>query len=178
MPRVPPKSTLDVPVPGTRHILSGAGKGYHSVLGLTLGTGLGSALCLDGKCLDADLWNKPFQQGIAEDYISTRWFKRRYQEETGKLLADVKTLAMLAPQHQIAIDLFAEFGRNLGEFLSLLTSQHQLDAIVLGGNIARSASLFLPQVHQVLRCHDQQQVIIVPALLGEDAALIGSADFK
>ena len=64
-------------------VFSGAARGFNTVLGVTLGTGLGSCIYKHNVASDADLWNMPFKNGIAEDYLSTRWFIKRYYEITG-----------------------------------------------------------------------------------------------
>ena len=71
-------------------VFGGAGQGFKRVMGLTLGTGFGSARSVDGKTDDADLWCSPYREGIAEDYLSTRWFLKQYKEISGKLVKNVK----------------------------------------------------------------------------------------
>jgi len=56
---------------------SGVAQGFNNVIGLTLGTGLGTATYHYGKAVDADLWGMPFLDTIAEDYLATRWFVKR-----------------------------------------------------------------------------------------------------
>src|SRR5688572_4821917 len=55
-------------------VFGGAGQGYRKALGLTLGTGLGSCLYVDGEITNAGLNVLPFKHEIAEEYLSTRWF--------------------------------------------------------------------------------------------------------
>src|SRR5690348_7189716 len=57
-------------------VFSGAAGSYakEAVIGITLGTGLGSAVYRMGSSKDGDMWRWPFKDGIAEDYICTRWF--------------------------------------------------------------------------------------------------------
>jgi glucokinase len=74
-------------------IFTGAAGVEQNVLGLTLGTGLGSALYLGEQAFDADLWHTPLFLGIAEDYLSTGWFIGRYGELTGTAVDGVREIA-------------------------------------------------------------------------------------
>lgn len=155
-------------------VFSGAGRNYQRVIGLTLGTGLGSAIYHDGVANDANRWCTPFKDGMAEDYLSTRWFVKRYEEVSGEAVPDVKALVS-----RIAVDdriqqLFNEFATNLATFLTGFIQAEQPEAIIIGGNIANAADLFFPLLKEELQ-KQQIQLPILTASLGEAAALIGAA---
>jgi len=40
--------------------------------------------------IGGELWNYPFRGVIAEDYVSTRWFEKRFAELTGEAIHGVK----------------------------------------------------------------------------------------
>ncbi len=147
---------------------------YKIVMGFTLGTGLGSAIYNDGTVTDADLWRLPFQDGIAEDYLSTRWFIRRYTELTGKTVNDVKHLLEGVDNDPAVRAIFKEFGRTLGGFLNHCIGTYAPEAIVLGGNIAKSPELYLEHLENVL-AESGNLIPVSLARLGEEAALIGAA---
>jgi glucokinase len=155
-------------------VFGGAAKGHDTVIGLTLGTGLGSAIYVDNKALDADLWGAKFKGGIAEDYLSTRWFVRRYEELSGMQIAGVKDLIDLAGDSAIKHQIFEEFGDTLGEFLIPYMEEHRPEAVVLGGNIANTHALFMPALLQRLADGGQPTLVKIAALK-EDASLIGAA---
>jgi glucokinase len=153
-------------------VFGGAARGYNPVIGLTLGTGLGSAICRNGIAEDADLWKSPFKQGIAEDYLSTRWFVARYLQLSERTVTGVKEL--MEEKSVFVNQVFLEFGSNLGDFLVPLLQQTKAGAVVLGGNIANALPLFLPSLQKRIREYNPD-VIIKQALLNEDASLIGAA---
>jgi glucokinase len=154
-------------------VLGGAGKGFSDVLGLTLGTGLGSAIHSQGQTSDADLWKMPFKEGIAEDYLSTRWFVKRYSVLAGKKEAGLKEI--LANGHATVLHkLFAEFGQNFCDFLVLLSETYPFTAVVLGGNISQSHGHFFPALKRLLSKHGMN-VSIRLGMLQEEATLIGAA---
>ena len=157
-------------------ILGGAAMSGKNIIGLTLGTGLGSVKSLNNEEIkDADLWKMPFKDSIAEEYLSTRWFVKRYGERTAQKVANVKILFNLAEEGDVeAQAVFNEFGHNLGLFLQrFIAIEGQVDTVVLGGNIAKTAHLFTAEVFKVLG--DDNNINIKQAILGEDAALIGAA---
>ena len=158
--------------------VGGAGRGYNHVLGLTLGTGFGSATFKDGRATDADLWRHPFIDGICEDYFSTRWFVRRYFELTGNQVKDVKELISDGRDKNRVTQVFEEFSRNLSLFITeVQKAEEPYDCIVLGGNISNAYSHFLPRLLDFLR----QKLIYAPVLvsvLGENAALLGAAFYS
>ncbi|WP_207435916.1 ROK family protein [Sabulibacter ruber] len=155
-------------------VFCGAARGEGQVLGLTLGTGLGSAWCRHGQVQDADLWHAPFKDGIAEEYLSTRWFVGRYQELTGRRVKGVKELADAAPRDGAARQVFDEFGRNLGQFIEAAVQPTAADVLVMGGNISKAFPLFSGELER----HLQKAALPIPirvAALGEASALIGAA---
>ncbi|GAB3816381.1 ROK family protein [Pontibacter rugosus] len=156
-------------------VLGGAAKGYGKAIGLTLGTGLGSTWFRDGSAEDANRWNIPFKDSIAEEHLSSRWFVKRFQELTGQQLPHVKAIADMHAEDPRVQQLFDEFGQNLAAFLIPFVQDEQPEVIVLGGNIAKALPLFETVLLKTLH----QQSITLPvkqAVLGEEAALIGAAN--
>ena len=155
-------------------VFSGAARQGKQVIGLTLGTGLGSAFCENGLAVDAALWESAFKQGIAEDYLSTRWFVDRYFQLTGQEIAGVKELNAAKNEPEVRQQVFTEFGNNLAEFLLPLIKERSADIVVLGGNISHAHQAFLPQLNRKLQ-ENNVEVKIKIAELKENASLIGAA---
>lgn len=152
----------------------GAAKGYNNALGITLGTGLGSATAINGVAKDAELWNSKFLGGIAEDYLSTRWFLKKYSELSGKEVDGVKKLASMVKTDQYAKQVFNEFGRALGHFLADFIKDTGSEVVVLGGNISKSFDLFGPPLIENLKAYHLDTAIKITKL-NEHAQLIGAA---
>jgi glucokinase len=152
-------------------VLSGAGKGYINVLGITLGTGFGSAYSKLKITKDINLGSLRYKETIADDYLSTRWFLKRYYELAGvKLTRGVKELAQIAVKSQIARDIFKEFAINMSEFLSEPIEQLAPEALIICGNIAKASEFFLPHLAQKLN-----SIKIRFGQLDENAPLLGAA---
>lgn len=153
----------------------GSGKGAASVLGMTLGTGFGSAWYMDGQMTDGDLYCFPFREGVAEDYVSTRWLLKAYADQTGAPIESVRAMSEAARKGDAAaVEVFRRLGETLGEIIVKRFSPALPERVVVGGNIALSAELFVPHTAQMIR-KAGFSLSIVTALLGESAALMGAA---
>lgn len=152
----------------------GAARGYQDVIGITLGTGTGSAMHHHGITHDANLGPAPFMDSIADEYFSTRWFVKRYNELTGNTVKDVKTLADLHGSDEQVKNIFQEFVKNLVVFLEGFVRAEKPQVIVMGGNIAQCSSLFMEDLTAQLAARNIT-VPIVSAELGEEAAILGAA---
>ena len=152
-------------------LASGAIAGEKRALGITLGTGLGSASNCQGKTIDSNRAFIPFKDSIAEEYISTRWFSKRFKELTGEEIKNVESL-LASEKKEIKDQIFEEFGQNLAAFLNDFIDEEKPDAIVIGGNIAKSWDYFIPEVQKHLK---DKHVVLKQSIMWEDAALVGAA---
>ncbi|WP_207533107.1 ROK family protein [Desertivirga arenae] len=152
----------------------GAVKGYNNILGFTLNYGLGSARVVDGVSEDANMWNKPFKDGIAEDYIGIGWLIQRYEDFTGIRAKDVAELTDLASEDEgIGHLVFNEYGENFVKFLLQYIGSFNPDALLIGGH-NNAWELFIGHVSDRLGDKDIK-IPIVSAILGPSATLIGAA---
>lgn len=153
--------------------LAGAGRGYENLIGITLGTGLGSAIKIQDVTKDAKLWTAPFRDGIAEDYLGTAWFVRKAKSDFHKEIKGAKDLLQPDFDASIADQIFQEFGKTFGEFLLPYLIRLQTQKVILGGKISLSADRFIPFTQEYLEKYGVKIPIEVSEL-GEKAALIGA----
>jgi glucokinase len=155
-------------------VMAGAAQGYSKAIGITLGTGLGSAKHIHGVTEDVNLGSSLFKDGIAEDYLSTRWFVKRYRELTGTSIKGVKELL---DQHKsgdgCTPQILEEFYVNLAGFLKSFIEAENPQVVIIGGNIAQAYEFFYPPVSKLLSGY-AGKVVFKKAALAETAALIGS----
>ncbi|TLS48711.1 ROK family protein [Paenibacillus antri] len=140
-------------------LLSGAARAYERTICLTLGSGAGSAF-IDGGVLVKErpdvpsngwLYKEPFRESIVDDYISKRGILRIAAELGADPGLDVKELAELARGGDAAAaETFRRFGVLAGEMLRPFVARFRPDAIVVGGQIAKSADLFQDEVRAAL----------------------------
>jgi glucokinase len=156
---------------------AGAGRGFDRVAGLTLGTGFGSAFAVHGLLVtegpgvpkDGEIWNVPYEDGIAEDYVSSRAITGNYLRRTGKTCT-VADLAAVAAGDPAAQETFAEFGEHLGRVIGTVLPDFRAEVVVLGGGIARAAGLFLESARHGLNAKSPD---IRVSELKDRAALVG-----
>lgn len=141
-------------------IVGEAGSGR--VLGITLGTGLGSAFLIDRKPVTEGpgvpphgwLYGEPVYETIADEVFSIRGLKRR----AGVDPAEVTDPAV-----------WRQFGTDLGHFLKPYADAFQADQVLVLGGIAAAWAHFGEWLNAVLEGKAQ------PGRLGAAAPLLGAA---
>jgi glucokinase len=154
----------------------GAARGYNKALGITLGTGLGSAVHENGITKDANLGVSTFHNGIAEDYLSTRWFVKRYSALSGLVARDAKAILDTVSTNPAAAEVLQGFIDNLATFLYAFIKAENPDVVIIGGNIAKGHLLFVEAVNAKL-VNLGCSVTVKVTSLWEDAAMIGAASY-
>ncbi|HWK05894.1 MAG TPA: ROK family protein [Puia sp.] len=128
---------------------SGAAKKHNKIIAITLGTGFGACFIQDKQPLtqgpgvppNGYLYNIPFKEGIAEDYISAHWLLSACPAH------NVREIADRAPKDEKAATAFATFGANLNSFITPWLKRFEADALVIGGGISEAYALFAKQLH-------------------------------
>lgn len=155
-------------------LFNGSLVGMENAIGVTLGTGLGTSHTENGKIYDSDLWRMPFKDGIAEDYISTRWFIGRFFELGEEHVSGVQELIDIYKDSLAFKRLFEEFSENLATFLITFAQAKQPDGVVLGGNIAKAHPYFLAQTKEKVNRALGFYLPIKISMLGERAMIMGA----
>lgn len=155
-------------------VFAGAAQGYDSVIGLTLGTGLGTAKLRNGVAEDANLWQSPFLDGVAENYLSERWFLKRYYELSGINVVNVKELSSFYGSSNTVKTVFKEFAHNLAAFTAGFIKSENPQIIVLSGDISRVSECFLAAYKTQLSKLGYETPVCI-SKLNSDAVLIGVA---
>jgi glucokinase len=181
----------------------GAGKGLRNVVALTLGTGVGGGLVLDGKMfrgssfsageigqMSIDMDGVPGAYGnlgALEKYmgnvqIAEHAVKRYAEAGIDKNVEDCtpKAIAIAASSgDDIARQIWAEIADWLGTALSSIAWLINPDAFVIGGGVAQAgALLFDPlkaKVNSMVSTVVSEKLQIIPAHFSNDAGIIGNA---
>jgi polyphosphate glucokinase len=136
----------DADAAGVAEVRFGAGKDRMGVVILvTLGTGIGSAIFLDGKLLpNSEFGHLMIRGKEAEKRASER---ARAQKRLS----------------------WKQWSKRLSEFLNELERLFSPDLFIIGGGISKKADKFFPFLRT------KTEVIVVPAQMRNDAGIIGAA---
>ncbi|MBV7504361.1 ROK family protein [Bacillus sp. sid0103] len=138
----------------------GEAKEYQRVLYLTLGNGTGSAFMENGEIIkDRDdippngwVYCLPFHESIVDDYMSTRGILRIAQQlHVNPNLGLIEMANAARTGKADEKEVFRRFGRLLGEMLVMVMKPFQPNALVIGGQIAKSHELFKDELESVLK---------------------------
>ena len=140
------------------------------ILGITLGTGLGSAVWQKGeKAYDADLWDTPYQESIFEEYLVTRFFVKRFAALTGIEEAGLREILEKHVERPETALLLEEYRDQLLDFLYFFSQKYTCNRFVIGGNITKAWDLIFPDKSML----KPYQIEI--GKFQEHAAIIGAA---
>jgi glucokinase len=161
---------------------AGAARGHARAVGITLGTGLGSAFLAGGRIVHTGpgvppggaLYVLQFRGAPVEHAISSRGLLRRYDASPGDRI-DVAEVAARARANEPAARLaFEDLGRTLGAFLSPWLRAFEPDCLVVGGAIARSWDLLEDGLRAELQATGGLRTVTAAEQL-DDAPLLGAA---
>ena len=181
----------------------GAAKGARHIVCVTLGTGVGGALILDGRLyrgaqlgageighMSIDFCGKPGpfgNFGCLEEYVGNSQIAHRASERyraAGRDLSPEQCTPMdlqkaAAEGDAIALRIWEDLGTELGSALASVVWIINPDIIVIGGGVAKAGELIFDPVRRAV-CARTSEVVhrnlrIVPAALGNDAGIIGNA---
>ena len=187
---------------------TGSGRAARNMIYLTLGTGVGGGLVIDGKlfhgstfsaaemghmvvdpqgprcacgnrgCIEAFVGNGYFTRQVREKLkthksILKKWMKEG-QELSPKLVQEAARRGDKFSKEQWNLT-----GERLGTFLAGLANLLNPDRIVIGGGIALGGELVLAPVRAAFKKKafpiSSRFVRVMPAVLGNDAGLVGAA---
>lgn len=135
----------------------GAAQGYKNVAVVTLGTGLGFAHTADGEIQyspmgspSVSIYNRPYRDGVLEDYASKRGFLRSYAEVRGEANPENLTVAMIGGMcgegDADALKSFENVGDILATELKPLLEELNIECLLFGGQISRSFRFMEPTI--------------------------------
>ncbi|MBD3627524.1 ROK family protein [Cyclobacterium sp.] len=115
---------------------------HRHVVGITLGTGIGTGIIANGHLYTGQLcgageWGAvPYLDQTFEDYCSSKFFKNQYRYSAKKLSAKAKE------GNPEALQIFNEYGQHLGQLIYRLLLTYAPEAIVIGGSIRKAYPYF------------------------------------
>lgn len=131
---------------------AGNARGHARVVGVTIGTGLGSVFLHDGERVkegplvprDGWVYHLPADGSIADDVVSSRGILRRYGAGDDTSVRDIAARARAGDDR--AAGVFADTGRMLGQILTPWVERFGASCLVVGGSIANAWELMAAHV--------------------------------
>jgi len=167
----------------------GAGRNFRNLILLTLGTGVGGAIILDGKLFtghqgaagelglislnpEGPKCNSG-NNGSLEQYVSVQAIRRI----TGLEPLELGELAEKGDRK--ALEFWQTYGKNLGVGLASLIYVLTPEAIIIGGGVSASSKFFLPaaiaEIEQRVLPISRTGLQLLLAELGNQAGMVGAA---
>jgi glucokinase len=175
---------------------AGAGRGRQTIVLLTLGTGVGGGIIIDGHLLRGadgmagEIGHLTVEReglpcacgnrGCLEQYASATGIAgcyRRLRGGGGETAAEVHSLA--EEGDGLALQALREAGTYLGIALASIVNIVNPEAVIIGGGVLPAWNHIIPAAKEEMMCRAFQdpaeRVELLPAALGDRAGLIGAA---
>lgn len=120
----------------------GNAKDFENIAGITLDTGMGVGIIINGKLYSGrnagagEFCSIPYREHDYEYYCNTQYFERKYDLKHEVLLARARK------NDKIALALYEMFGTDLGNAIKTIMYALDPDAIVIGGQISEAYEFF------------------------------------
>lgn len=114
----------------------GVAKNYENIAGITISTGFGVGIIIDGKLYSGrnagagEFCSIPYKDHDYEYYCSTQYFEEKYGIKHDILLARARN------KDKIALVIYELFGADLGNAIKTIMYALDPDAIVIGGPLS------------------------------------------
>ena len=155
------------------------------VMGVTLGTGLGLGLVINGKLFTGgngmamEYGLSLFEWGICEKNVCISFIRNRAKELYGEEISPVKIEEYYFKNDKKAIKIYNEYGHYLGIVLSHIINMIDPEVIIIGGGLSKAFSCFQDKLILTLSKHvvsyEKNQRIIVPSQLRGVSTMIGAS---
>ncbi len=161
----------------------GAGRGARHVVGITLGTGVGGGVIIDGKLHRGangnagEVWSAPHRGKWMEYFVSGSGLVQTFQElgGTGYEMDAAKIAELARNGNEIALAAFQSYGNDLADLCETIRALIDPEVIVIGGSIAKARDIF---GDDLIKKTSARGTRIAWAELGTAAGVIGAASLN
>lgn len=203
--KLPVMAGNDANVAALGEMWKGGGQGYKDLVVVTLGTGVGGGIIVNGRMLTGSTGaggeighihvedNETDtcgcgNQGCLEQYASatgiTRLAKRKLEKTDRDTVLRTTTLSAksvfdaVKAKDAVAMEIAEEFGRYLGEGLAAIACVTNPEAFVIGGGVSKAGEILMDYIRPYYEkkvFHASREVKFELATLGNDAGIYGAA---
>lgn len=156
----------------------GKGKEYDSLVGVTIGTGLGSGIIINRKlhggkaCSAGEFGMMPYLDKFYEYYASGQFFQNVYDVDGETAFANAQAA------YEPTLKMYEEFGKHLGNAIKTILYAVDPSLIILGGSVTKAFPYFeksmWQQIHTIeLKKCLQDFTIEISEL--QNSAILGAA---
>lgn len=202
---LPVKSANDANVAAYGEMWQGGGKGYRNLVAVTLGTGVGGGIIVNGRILNGAVGgageighihiedNEPEQcgcknRGCLEQYASAtgvvRLAGRRLKKDAspsvlrGERLTAKAVFDAVKAGDAVAIEIAEQFGDYLGKGLAAVADVVNPEVFVIGGGVSKAGEILLSYIEPAFQKYvfsACRGARFTLATLGNDAGIYGAA---
>jgi glucokinase len=129
----------------------GKGQGFESMIGTTIGTGLGSGIIINQKlyaganCGAGEFGMAEYRDNVYEYYCSGSFFQNIYQ------LNGQEVYQKAGEGDKKSLELYAEMGTHLGNAIKLMMYTYDPELIILGGSVRAAFPYFQETMWERIR---------------------------
>jgi glucokinase len=137
----------------------GKGKGYNSMIGLTIGTGLGSGVIINKKLYAGENGGAgefgmiDYLDKTCEYYVSGQFFENVYRMNGEEVFKNAKN------GNALAIKMYEEMGTHLGNAIKMMLYALDVELIVIGGSVRYAFPYFSKNMWQQIKTFGFQKAI-------------------
>jgi glucokinase len=193
---IPAKFENDGVAAALGEVRFGAGRPFRRMLMLTLGTGVGGCVLIDGQVMRGARGEPPEvgaiiledggpvfssgRPGSLESFACAKGFLAAYRAAGGKEpLSDVQGLFAIASSDSAAATAINATARRIAQAIGALTNALALDGCVIGGGIAQAGDVLIANIAEHLPAFTwpllRDGLSLVRAAHGANSGLIGAA---
>ena len=158
--------------------LYGEGKKYTNLVGLSLGTGVGAGLILNGYLYSGqvagagELGGIPYEEADFETYCSGKFFLKFYG------ISGVEAYRRALIDDRKAIQMFEEFGHHVGNLIKQIVFVLAPEAVIIGGSVGESFHFWQESMWKTIQTFPYSRALenfAVEASTVSKMAVIGAA---
>jgi glucokinase len=137
----------------------GKGKDHSSMIGLTIGTGLGTGIIINKKlypgknCGAGEFGMADYLDKYFEYYASGQFFKNIYGTEGEEVFENAKN------GDAEAIKMYEEMGTHLGNAIKLILFSYDPEIIIIGGSVRHAWEYFNRSMWQSIKTFPYKRVV-------------------
>ncbi|MFA5149026.1 MAG: ROK family protein [Candidatus Omnitrophota bacterium] len=195
--KIPVLADNDVNVMALGECKFGAGKGARNAVCITLGTGVGGGIIIDGGIYRGstfsagEVGHMPLKEeglscncggyGCLERYVGNRHISEEFRSiKGGDSLLSPESISIAARKgDKASIELWDRVGKRIGTTLAGIVNLLNPEKIIIGGGVAGAGELIFGPIRKTVKRRAMpvpgRAVRILKAKLGNDAGVIGAA---